>query len=464
MVNYTHVIFIKPNQTLRSKDIPDLGETGDVVLVQVGDDGAERVKFINNLDIAKKEALLGKKKGTTAFAVGDEYNYEADYIKVAANDFVFHNCPDPEQLKKNLKGLADLLIPGDITEEVDTTALDEALKSVDEGKARGPVVDRANKFVYAREGGVTGRSEEGKEEEEDIPADTTPTVPAPAPTVPAPATTAPATAPAAAAPTAPAPTIEDLDRFAYSEDYNTMTDPTDVTNIIKSVITLDHATKYSGFSAKKVRMNFINSCPSANEYARDLILLLMGFVRIANNVGKIQKKRENSKQAKKIQDLYSDKKFKTKAMTAEELTLPRLAIAFMPELLMVRTFLITDIQNQFETGLETRFADLQLAGSADIYSRPGYADFYKQMSAAIHKVAGKQNARSATDKYGVDPNDAKFQENLKRWLKVAQDGFSKDQAIVKNRLTAAISFRAPETNKKRAAFEWIRTGYEQYRV
>lgn len=446
--SYTHVFLFKQNDTVRPNTIPRLGDNHHLLFVQINEDGPEEVRYISGKDSVKKDQAIAKRKGSTVLQTGQEFDFNEDFDEIKNSKFVFHNCPNIDYQKKYFSNAIKIMMTAEDQKEADLTMFEEVEDLAKAGRILTPQIGNDGSLLAVVETDVTAprttdppapTREEEKEDREDQET------------------------PPAAAGTVPGPTGENLDNFAYDPNYDVSGNPETTNEIVKSIIILDHATKYVGFSAKKIRQTFLDSCTSPNSYTRDLVLLLMGFVRISNNIGKIQKKRENIVQAKKIQELYSDKKIKMRASAADEITLPRLAIAFMPELLMVRTHLVSDLQNQFETGLEVRFADIQFAGSPDIYGRAGYAEFHRQMSAAIHRVGGNKATRSEADKFGVDPKDEKFDKNLKRWLKVSQDGFAKEQPVVKERLRNAISFVAPASNVRKAAFEWIRGGYTEYR-
>jgi hypothetical protein len=213
---------------------------------------------------------------------------------------------------------------------------------------------------------------------------------------------------------------------------------------------IDHITpaiKYEGFNPKVTRQTFIGGKTSNDAAARDLILCFAAYAHIGNNASKLAERRVDVTISKKLMDAVSAMGISKVNRTRTGLTLPRLAVAFMPEYLTYRLHLVTDLQEQTESTLAVFYQDVVFYGCPAIRNMGGYAEFHKEFSAYIyHKDASG------------DAKDEKFLKSYAQWNKVANKGYKMDTGI-HTRMQTAI---ATTTSSKAAAYQFILAGVTEY--
>jgi hypothetical protein len=263
-----------------------------------------------------------------------------------------------------------------------------------------------------------------------------PVVPAPVPTV------------------APAPAVAAVGQV-FNINVDSMADIADMFDIARD------ASQYNGLDLNEIRKTFLNKYPGNNTTAsRDLALLLLGYIRVGNKIGKLNSKRKDTAITKEMVSLSQRIGVVAKANTATDLTYPRIALAFMGELLICRKFLANDLQKQIDCQLDVEYHDLVFAGCPQLSSMAGYADFHKGFSALIYRIKTKAGKVS----YGVESDDATFVANHERWLKVAKNGYSRDTKLHAS-IRAAIAFNpANNANKRMAVWQYIKDSLAAYRV
>lgn len=207
------------------------------------------------------------------------------------------------------------------------------------------------------------------------------------------------------------------------------------------------AIKYEGFKPEHSRKLFISKKPSREAIARDLVMVFSAYSHIGNNIGKLNKRRVDlvisEKLMKSVETMGVVKQNKTK----DGLTLPRLAIAFMPEYLVFRKYLGGELQNQTESKVAVEFKDIVFYGCPEIRSRTEYESFHMEFSSYIFKK-----------EEDTDVDDKVFVKKYKQWNKVSTQGYKSDSAI-HGRMADAIN--ATGWNKKKA-FQFILDGINAY--
>jgi len=180
-------------------------------------------------------------------------------------------------------------------------------------------------------------------------------------------------------------------------------------------------TAYEGFSPEITRNQFyqIFKDGSSTNFCRALILVFVAYCGVKNNIGKLGLKRMNLEWSKKLYDSMEEFGIKKKADSKETLTLPRLAISFMPELLAYRKYLGSELQHQTESSINVAYQDLAFCGCPSINGLPGYDIYHKEMSSYIYKP-GEETAL----------DDKKFLASLARWSKVSKTGYKKDFPLI----------------------------------
>lgn len=220
------------------------------------------------------------------------------------------------------------------------------------------------------------------------------------------------------------------------------------------------ATLYNGVDLKAVRQSFLSKYQGQNQAAtRDLALLLLTYIRAGNNVSKMNVKRKDINVSKEMISLSQRIGIVKKAASASDITYPRLALAFMAELLICRKFLVKDLSKQVDVALSVEYHDLAFAGCPRIATLDQYSEFHIEFSALIHKIKPKGSNKVS---YGIDPKDPSFVKNHERWLKVASNGYARDK-IQHERITAAMALTVPDgTNPRAVVWPFIEQGVVTY--
>jgi hypothetical protein len=181
---------------------------------------------------------------------------------------------------------------------------------------------------------------------------------------------------------------------------------------------VDPAIKYSGFDPKYTRRTLLSKYTEDNVAARNLILIFFAYSHIGNNISKLSEKRVNLVISGKVMKIVNDMDVKKVERKKEALTLPRVAIAFLPEYLYFRKYLTEELQDQTESSLNVHYKDVSFDGCPRINSMNGYSEFHKQMSNFIYK--GKTE---------VAFDDKEFVQDYKRYQKIIRAGYAKDTEI-----------------------------------
>lgn len=208
------------------------------------------------------------------------------------------------------------------------------------------------------------------------------------------------------------------------------------------------AIKYEGFNSKAIREAFIAKGPTDVINVRHILLAFAAYSHIGNNAKNLSIRRVDLEKSKKLAAALDGIGIKKIDRTKTGLTLPRLAIAFMPEYVTFRRFLAGELQDQTESTLDVKFKDIAFHGCPEIRNMTGYAEFHKEFSSFIYEKMKD-----------VDPTDAGFLKNYKKWSKVSINGYKGD-ADVRSRMTEALS---SADISKRAAFDRILAGMAFYR-
>jgi len=220
-------------------------------------------------------------------------------------------------------------------------------------------------------------------------------------------------------------------------------------SILLLICTIDPAIKYLGFDAKKVRKEFLSKRIDNNVAARDLIVIFAGYAHVGNNASKLNTKRVDVNISRGVMQKLTEMNVLKKATKAEDMTLARAGIAFMPEYLLYRRFLTEGLQDQTDSEIEAVYKDICFYGCSQIRNKTGYETFHKEFSTYIY------NPKEET---ALD--DKKFLLSYNKWNKVAIKGYKTDQ-IIDGKMTAALS--ASSESAKSLIFNMIMENLQIYR-
>jgi hypothetical protein len=223
-----------------------------------------------------------------------------------------------------------------------------------------------------------------------------------------------------------------------TDDTFTASTPDNIVALINKVLP---AIVYDGFNPAKVRRAFIARNANVDIITRDLLLAFSAYAFIGNNVGKLAIKRVDVDIGKELMDAVGNMGIKKADKTSAGLTLPRLAIAFMPEYLIFRKFMAKNLQSQTESNIAVAYKDIVFYGCQGVRDLTGYGEFHKEFSAYIY---------SRTE--DTDQTDAKFLKTYERWNKIVRKGYLNDN-VIHNRMTNAI---ATTSMTERAVFDYVK--------
>lgn len=188
--------------------------------------------------------------------------------------------------------------------------------------------------------------------------------------------------------------------------------------ILTLIETVVPAIAYDGFNPKHIRSIFISKHNDQKVVAKNLLLVFAAYAFIGNNITKLTVRRVDAAIGDTLMKMVTSLGVKKVDRSKNGLTLPRLAIAFMPEYLAFRRFISKELQNQTSSSVSVEFKDIAFYGCDQVRNKGGYLEFHKEFSSYIYKQ-GKD----------VSLEDPGFLKNYARWNKVAIQGYQKDTTI-----------------------------------
>jgi hypothetical protein len=221
-----------------------------------------------------------------------------------------------------------------------------------------------------------------------------------------------------------------------------------IEDIMKLVDTIDPAMAYQGFQPSLIRERFMLRNDTDEVVLRELIIIFSAYAHAGNNLRKLGSKRKSIKITSLVIKAISDMQIKKTAMKQDDITMPRLAVSFMPEYLAYRKFIAEGLQNQTSSNIAIEYKDTIFGGCPSINSLNGFADFHKEMSSYLYKPK---------DEISLDDKD--FLKNFNRWNKIITAGYLQDTPI-HARMTEIIGMKNAD---KRAIYKWMLEGIITYR-
>jgi hypothetical protein len=190
--------------------------------------------------------------------------------------------------------------------------------------------------------------------------------------------------------------------------------------IVQMLVDVSLGTRYDGFNASRIRSQFARDCGVNDDktFARNLCLAFTAYARIGNNVSKLGSKRENSKISKEVMNIVNKMKIKKKANDRSDTTLPRIAIAFMPEYLVYRKSIAKELQAQTSSTISVEYQDIVFVGFPGISGIDGYDKFHLEFSSFIH---------NPKDPPKID--DEKFLREVSKWKSISVKGYGSDKEM-----------------------------------
>lgn len=207
-------------------------------------------------------------------------------------------------------------------------------------------------------------------------------------------------------------------------------------DVINMIQLMGKATEYEGFSAEKIRLKMINNAKTSFVLYKTLGIAFVAYARVGNNVGKLAKKRTDIKMSLELVNSISEMGVVMKADKSDSLTLPRLAIAFMPEYLAFRKSGLIRLESQTGVTLDVEYQDLCFAGCDSINNKKGYPDYYDDFSRKI-----SNGGKGVVDD---EKEEKKFKVDLKKWKDVSEKGYRNDPKVM-NRMVKADTINGKES-------------------
>jgi len=223
---------------------------------------------------------------------------------------------------------------------------------------------------------------------------------------------------------------------------------------------LQSAVAYDGFNLKKMRHNFFEKNSTLSSVSEDLggmialINCFTAYAAIGNNIGKLKFKRTDTTVSQALMSTISGYKVEMRANSKDSLTLPRIAIAFMPQYFLFRKFILKDPQDQTSSVIKVVYKDQAFAGCQAISSLDGYKEYYEEFSKMISKdnIKGPEKKKQKMDAEEVKEQNAK-------WMGIATAGYNSDSGVHDLMRTAMNS-----VDNKTDAYKHIMMGIQELRI
>lgn len=176
--------------------------------------------------------------------------------------------------------------------------------------------------------------------------------------------------------------------------------------------------KYKGFDPALIRRIFVENSDDHIMFVKRLMICFSGYAEVGNSVGKLSTKRKDPEFAQRMAQVLTTLGIKKKAVTSDDLTLPRLAIAFMPLYLLFRIHHRTRVPVKSKSNLPIEHQDICFSGYAPLSGSETYHKFHLEFSSLIY-----------IKEKGVKLDNPEFLTSVARWRDVSEKGYAADKEI-----------------------------------
>jgi len=178
---------------------------------------------------------------------------------------------------------------------------------------------------------------------------------------------------------------------------------------------------YNGLDLNKIRKKVLIKSDSSVSLHDDVISMLLTYMMIGNNVRKLGEKITDKSVGEAVKVKLRAYEVKQRPVDSESVTLPRIAIAFMPAYYLLRYLSETKLQRQTSSKIEIRFMDIVFCGVPEIFDKEGYKTYYSEFS----KLIEKRDSRSE-DEDDEPLNSDGLTEYQASWVEIALNGYKAD--------------------------------------
>jgi hypothetical protein len=186
----------------------------------------------------------------------------------------------------------------------------------------------------------------------------------------------------------------------------------DIINLIKSL-------SYNGLDLKKIRSKMDRD--DKEKAISDVMTCLISYMKVGNNPNKMNSTVVDKNVGNMALNVITNLGIMKRATDSETLTLPRIALAFLPSYLLLRKFSEDTLDFQIDVDLDVIYMDIAFCGVNSIWADDDYKEFYGRFNELI---APKERANKR--KRG-DDGDAQRRET--DWQEVASNGYRNDSMI-----------------------------------
>jgi len=193
---------------------------------------------------------------------------------------------------------------------------------------------------------------------------------------------------------------------------------------------------YSGLDLDKLRIQLFTddheNPVEVPEAINRTILSLTSLAKCGNNLNKLTKKIKDVNTGNMVVQRLGSVGFINKANTCDDLTLPRIGIAFCGTYLLLRKLKASKLSAVVSTSLAKQYQDMAFVGWPEVRNKPGYDDYYKNFSDLIDQDVISQKEQSKMKPDEKKAYEEKMTEKREKWMKIAQDGYAKDRQKIRD--------------------------------
>lgn len=198
---------------------------------------------------------------------------------------------------------------------------------------------------------------------------------------------------------------------------------------------------YNGFNLTEIRDAIIKEHDNV-QIVRNVMLCFAAYSKVGNNMNKLSLNVKSQASGNNAMVALRSLGIKKKAEQSNDLTLPRVAIAFLPAYLAFRRLYADKFQDQTSSKVSVVFKDIVFAGVEVIWNMQGYQDFYEQFNDLINSDQAEKSTKRARTSSKQNRNDID-------WREIAKTGYESDyisKRLMRNVLRTEVITQVSVTN------------------